>query len=70
MLQRLSKESIDLEKNPEKSCPEVDLFDETDMSKWKLTIQGPPDTPWEGGKFIVALTFPQEYPFKCPDIQF
>jgi hypothetical protein len=29
----------------------VEIIDESDMYKWRCYIQGPPDTPYEGGIF-------------------
>jgi|NOAtaT_6_FD_contig_61_2480269_length_629_multi_4_in_0_out_0_1 ubiquitin-protein ligase len=37
---------------------------------WKVVINGPPGTPYEGGKFTIQLTFPPEFPFKCPEADF
>jgi ubiquitin-conjugating enzyme E2 D/E len=41
-----------------------------DMLHWLGTIMGPPDTPYEGGKFLVDITFPPKYPFEAPDVIF
>ena len=31
---------------------------------------GPKDTPYEGGKFNLNVVFPDQYPFKPPEITF
>eukprot|EP00013_Stygamoeba_regulata_P008171 CAMPEP_0177686796 /NCGR_PEP_ID=MMETSP0447-20121125/33770_1 /TAXON_ID=0 /ORGANISM="Stygamoeba regulata, Strain BSH-02190019" /LENGTH=80 /DNA_ID=CAMNT_0019196963 /DNA_START=154 /DNA_END=393 /DNA_ORIENTATION=+ len=66
---RLNKELKDFQTKPEDWCT-VRLVDESSMLKWKATIQGPEDTPYEGGNFTVTITIPAEYPFKAPDLQF
>jgi ubiquitin-protein ligase len=44
--------------------------DESDILKWAVTIHGPPGTDFEGGIFQAALTFPKDYPFSPPALQF
>jgi ubiquitin-conjugating enzyme (huntingtin interacting protein 2) len=36
----------------------------------KGEIFGPPETPYEGGKFKLDIVVPETYPFKPPDIKF
>lgn len=41
--------------------------------RWtKLTgeIAGPPDTPYEGGTFMLDITIPETYPFNPPQVRF
>lgn len=40
------------------------------MSTWLVLMQGPKDTPYEGGVFKLKFTFPDNYPFKAPDVKF
>ncbi|KIM24516.1 hypothetical protein M408DRAFT_331745 [Serendipita vermifera MAFF 305830] len=35
---------------------------EKDFFTWEALIQGPEDTPFEGGLFLAKLTFPNDYP--------
>ena len=32
------------------------------MFKWKVTMLGPNNTPYEGGIFTIKITFPDDYP--------
>eukprot|EP00667_Euglena_gracilis_P027549 EG_transcript_34142 len=44
----------------------VRVKDGTDNRKWEVTLLGPKGSCYEGGKFLVAVDIPQEYPFKPP----
>mmetsp|Transcript_28830 Transcript_28830/g.63764 ORF Transcript_28830/g.63764 Transcript_28830/m.63764 type:complete len:557 (+) Transcript_28830:87-1757(+) len=37
---------------------------------WRVLLEGPPDSPFAGGIFSIAVTLPSDYPFKPPKIQF
>jgi ubiquitin-conjugating enzyme E2 D len=41
-----------------------------DLFKWDVTMAGPDNTPYAGGKFVLRLNFPEQYPFKPPLLQF
>ncbi len=43
---------------------------EDNMLLWNIVIDGPTDTPYEGGKFRCKLTFPTAYPHKTPEFEF
>lgn len=43
---------------------------EDKITNWEGYIIGPKDTPYEGGKFHVNITFPSDYPYNPPLILF
>jgi len=43
---------------------------EDDMFLWEALIQGPEDTPFEGGVFPAELKFPKDYPLAPPKMKF
>ena len=47
----------------------IDLVGDA-ITNWNVHIDGPAGTPYEGGKFTVSIDFSDNYPFKCPKVQF
>lgn len=45
-------------------------LNEDDMFTWEALIEGPKDTPFEGGIFPASLTFPRDYPLAPPKMKF
>ena len=43
---------------------------EDDLFVWEAMIQGPDETPFEGGIFPATLTFPKDYPLNPPKMRF
>lgn len=41
-----------------------------DWFNWDATLCGPSGTPYEGGVFTLHLVFPDNYPFKPPQVTF
>ena len=46
------------------------LINENDLFKWRVTILGPKDTPYEGGLFTVNIFFPNNYPKMGAEFRF
>lgn len=40
------------------------------MFYWEALIQGPEETPFEGGVFAAELKFPKDYPLSPPTMKF
>ena len=54
-------------------CPERLLaapINEEDLGRWKVTVMGPPATPYAKGTFAAILTLPEKYPFAPPLFHF
>ena len=41
---------------------------ESDILQWHYVIEGPKDSPYEGGYYHGLVRFPAEYPFKPPSV--
>ena len=68
-IRRIQKELQELIKDTPANCsagPESD----NDIFRWRATIIGPTETPYENGMFNLVILFPADYPFKAPHITF
>ena len=48
----------------------VGLPEEGNYYKWRATLAGPEDSPYQGGLFYIELLFPNDYPKSKPQIRF
>lgn len=63
---RLLKELKVISADP---APHIHIsVDESYILDWSYLLQGPMDTPYEGGWYWGKLRFPKDYPFKPPSI--
>ena len=67
-INRLKKELNNLQKNPPTYCSAGLIND--NIFKWKGTIIGPKNTPYQGGIFKLKIYLSIEYPLKPPQIKF
>ena len=76
-LRRLQKEKQTLD-NALKLSPEeggmegcsARMKSAEDYFNWEGVVSGPPDSPYEGGRFVLDIVFPATYPFKPPSVRF
>lgn len=66
---RIVKELTDCTSNPPTGMA-VALPNDSDIHRWHVTLEGPPDTPYAGGKFGLIVRLPADYPFKAPSVTF
>ncbi|KAK4450802.1 ubiquitin-conjugating enzyme/RWD-like protein [Podospora aff. communis PSN243] len=66
---RIAKELADCTTNPPAGMS-ISLANDSDVHKWHVILDGPPDSVYAGGKFGIIVTLPSEYPFKAPVVNF
>lgn len=69
MSKRLMKERKKLESKPLEFVEAIETVHD-DIFIWDVAMTGPADSPYAGGRFILRLEFPTQYPFKQPLMKF
>jgi ubiquitin-protein ligase len=57
----------------ERTCIEgvyAELITPEDMTRWRVWVEGPDGTPFEGGIFRTTMEFPENYPMAPPTVTF
>lgn len=66
---RLENEFKALSTKPFCNCV-VELPDPSDLHKWTVHMPGPEGSAYEGAVYSISFVFPDNYPFKCPEVKF
>ena len=66
---RIMKEIEELYRDPPDNVT-AGPIDEKNIYHWIATIEGPDDTDYKNGVFILDIQIPKEYPFKPPICKF
>ncbi|TIB99139.1 ubiquitin-conjugating enzyme 2 [Wallemia mellicola] len=69
LLKRLHKEIRDLEKEPLVGIS-LEPKNPDKPYDWDAIIDGPEGSPYEDGRFQVAISIPNDYPFSPPQMRF
>jgi len=48
----------------------VELEDESNLYEWKIWVEGPKDSPYNGGIFLLQMKFPPDFPMSPPELKF
>lgn len=64
-LRRIAKELSDIQADADSKIM-AQAANGSDLTHLLASFPGPPDTPYEGGTYIVDIKIPNEYPFRPP----
>ena len=68
-IRRIAKELADIQSDTDSQI-NIQPGEGSDMSHLLASFPGPPDTPYEGGTYVIDVTIPLEYPFRPPKMEF
>lgn len=69
-LRRINKELLDFQRDPPEGISAGPCENENTIFHWTASITGPQGSPYEGGVFFLDIKFPDNYPYKPPNIVF
>lgn len=69
-MRRIAKELGDIQGDRSSNIEARPASLNDDLTHLKATFPGPPDTPYAGGKYVVDIKIPVEYPFRPPVMKF
>jgi len=51
--------------------PSLEIFPcDMDIGFWRIILEGPTDTPYQNGVWLVYVLFPENYPSESPEVRF
>ncbi|XP_064389465.1 ubiquitin-conjugating enzyme E2 E3-like [Halichondria panicea] len=65
---RLQKEAAEMMTSPPPNCSGGPKGG--NLFEWTASIEGPAESAYEGGHFLLELRFPSDYPFRPPKVIF
>lgn len=68
-MRRIQKELADIQKDTVCGVT-ITAPDAGDLTHLRGSFLGPADTPYEGGRYEIAIELPQDYPFRPPKMKF
>eukprot|EP01023_Acetabularia_acetabulum_P000505 TRINITY_DN10195_c0_g1_i2.p1 TRINITY_DN10195_c0_g1~~TRINITY_DN10195_c0_g1_i2.p1 ORF type:complete len:180 (+),score=11.32 TRINITY_DN10195_c0_g1_i2:82-540(+) len=66
---RLMSEINDYNRQPKDQGITI-IPNEHNIFRWTAVIEGPKDTPYQGGKFTIMMDIPSDYPMEPPTAKF
>lgn len=68
-IKRLTREYRHIFKEPIENIS-ISFPNDEDLLHWEAIIDGPSETPYQGGKFKIQMKFDDEYPHSPPEVKF
>lgn len=67
---RLIKELRSSVEDPNPALITLEPIDQDNLFSWKAVLKGPDATPYQGGKWLVMISIPTNYPLAPPSMKF